>query len=395
MLLQKQLERIMGDNMTYVSPQGGEYRNTVTFEDLDGDGENEAIAFLRQGTGGKVYVYAFKLEDGQYRPIGSIEGPGSALSSMAFLRLNSGKEKLIVLTWTLSGDLKQGLTVCSVKDDTLTDVLDATYTSYIMSDLDQDHSEELFTVSYDDTGRKTAQVYDYADGKMIQLSQTDATQDVQTVANMTAGKLDENGHPAVFVDSKFENDNGMQTDIYVLDGNKLRNVALSSNASTYRSAALYYCEDMDSDGIIEVPQLQALPGYENGESTEILWMVDWYRYHMNGTTQLVLTTYDSLAEGWEFRFPQEWRGVVTATTGSEAGVSQTTFLLPGHFNDPILTIYVFTGDDREEAAEAGGLIDLGSTGDTCFAAKRGTDSPYQLSEEEIIDAFGMVQNEWS
>ena len=259
MLLQKQLERIMGDNMTYVSPQGGEYRNTVTFEDLDGDGENEAIAFLRQGTGGKVYVYAFKLEDGQYRPIGSIEGPGSALSSMAFLRLNSGKEKLIVLTWTLSGDLKQGLTVCSVKDDTLTDVLDATYTSYIMSDLDQDHSEELFTVSYDDTGRKTAQGYDYADGKMIQLSQTDATQDVQTVANMTAGKLDENGHPAVFVDSKFENDNGMQTDIYVLDGNKLRNVALSSNASTYRSAALYYCEDMDSDGIIEVPQLQALP----------------------------------------------------------------------------------------------------------------------------------------
>ena len=49
MLLQKQLEQIMGDTMTYVSPQGGEYRNTVTFEDIDGDSEKEAIAFLREG----------------------------------------------------------------------------------------------------------------------------------------------------------------------------------------------------------------------------------------------------------------------------------------------------------------------------------------------------------
>lgn len=393
-LLQKQLEKIMGDTMTYVSPQSGDYRNTVTFEDIDGDGEEEAIAFLREGTGGKIYMYTFELENGEYRQIGSIPGQGSTLGAMSFLQLPDGEGEAIVLTWTLSGDVKQGLTVCSVQDGTLTDLLDATYTSYTASDLDQDGAQELFTVTYDEAGRKTAQVYDYADGKMSLLSQTDATQDVQTVANITTGKLNEDGNEAVFVDNRFENDNGMQTDIYVLDGTKLRNVALSANASTYRSVALYYSTDIDGDNVIEVPQLQAMPGYENKESAETLWMVDWYCYHMDGSSERTQTTYDSLSEGWTLVFPQNWRGEVTAVATSEAGVSQTIFTERAT-GDPLLTVYVFTGEDRQEAAAAGGLIDLGSTTDTCFAAKleEGT-SERLLSKSQIIQAFSTIQNEW-
>ena len=403
MLLQKQLEQIMGDTMVYVSPQSGEYRNTVTFEDIDGDGEKEAIAFLREGSGGKIYVYAFELEDGEYRTIGSIEAPGTALGSMSFLDIREKDEstgetrekKLIALTWTLSGELRQGMTVCAVERGALTELLDATYTSYTITDMDNDKPDELFTVTYDDAGRKTAQVYDYADRKMILLSQTDATQDVQTVANITEGKLDESGNQAVFVDNRFENDNGMQTDIYVLDKTRLRNVALSANASTYRSIALYYCSDIDGDGIIEVPQLQPMPGYEDSETTQTLWMVDWYRYSTNGATERMLTTYDSLAEGWTFRLPQNWRGEVTAITTGEAGVSQTIFMQPGQLNDPLLTIYVFTGEDREDAAAAGGLIDLGATADTCFAALLGTsESRYQITEAEAVQAFSVVQSEW-
>lgn len=394
-LLQKQLDQIMGDSMTYVSPQSGSNRNTVTFEDIDGDGEEEAIAFLREGTGGKIYVYAFELEDEEYRQIGCIEGQGSVLGSMSFLQLPDGEGKAIVLTWTLSGDVKQGLTVCSVRDGQLTDLLDATYTSYTVSDLDQDQADELFVVNYDDAGRKTAQLYDYADGKMALLSQTDATQDVQTVANITQGSLDADGHKAVFVDNKFENDNGMQTDIYVLDGTKLRNVALSANASTYRTVSLYYSSDIDGDGIIEVPQLNAMPGYSDQDATKTLWMIDWYCYNMDGSTQRMQTTYDSLTEGWTLLFPQNWRRQVTAYTASEAGVSQTVFQEVG-IDDPLLTIYVFTGEDRQEAAAAGGLIDLGSTADTCFAAKLGSgDSPYLLSENQVVQAFSMIRNEWN
>lgn len=401
--LQEQLEEIMGDKMTYVSPQSGTNRNTVTFEDIDADGEKEAIAFLREGTGGKIYVYAFDLVDDEYQSIGRIEGPGSALSSMSFMNMGSNTGQLIVLTWTLSGDVKQGLTVCSVENGKLTDLLDATYTSFTTSDMDGDGAEELFTVAYDDAAvRKTAQVYDYINGedssggKMLLLSQTDATQDVQSVVNITTGGLDAEGSQAVFVDNRFENDNGMQTDIYVLEKTKLRNVAVSATASTYRSIALYYSEDIDGDGIIEVPQLQAMPGYEDRDSAETLWMVDWYEYSMNGATQRKQTTYDNMAEGWMLQFPDGWRGRITATTTSTAGVSQTTFMENGSVDAPILTIYVFTGDDREEASAMGGLIDLGATADTCFAAKLGdSGGALQLTKDQVTHLFSIIKNEWT
>ena len=92
-MLQDQLEKIISEGKNYATPQKGSYRNTVTFEDIDGDGEDEAIAFFREGTGGKIYAYAFALEDGEYQQIGRIEGPGSALGSMSFLEVEGGKQK--------------------------------------------------------------------------------------------------------------------------------------------------------------------------------------------------------------------------------------------------------------------------------------------------------------
>lgn len=394
-MLQDQLETIISEGKTYVIPQKGSYRNTVTFEDIDGDGEDEAIAFFREGTGGRIYAYAFALEDGQFQQIGRIEGPGSALGSMSFMEADGGKQKLLVLTWTLSGDVKQGLTVCGVQHGQLQELLDTTCTDYSLSDMDRDHTQELLTLSYDNQERKTAQVYDYEDQKITLLSQADATQDVQSVANIVDGKLDDSGIQAVFVDNRFENDNGMQTDIYVLDGTTLRNVALSANTSTYRSTALSFCEDIDGDGSIEVPQLQALPGYEEVDTAERLWMVDWYRYSMGKTSKLVHTTYDSPTEGWLLEFPYSWRRNVTATLVSSTGSNQTIFTEKDNMDDPILTIYVFTGSDRREAASVEGLIDLGETSDICFAAKLGnTQSRYAMTAKQVRQAFTVTTNEW-
>lgn len=405
MKLQQQLSDIMGDKLTYVSPQSGSYRNSVTFEDLDKDGTEEAIAFLREGSGGSVFLYIFKLQDDEYEQIGHIEGPGSTLGAMSFLQMED--RELILLTWTMSGDVKQGLTVCGVQNDSVTELLDATYTSYAVCNMDDDSADELFTVSYDDSGRKTAQIYGYSGNKMVLISQTDATQEVQTVANIETGRLKKGKNQAVFVDNRFENDNGMQTDIYVMENNKLRNLALSTNASTYRSVSLYYCTDVDEDGVVEVPQLRAMPGYDSAASdreedtsysTDVQWMVDWYQYNEDGTTVRKRTTYENLAEGWRMRLPDKWRGNVTASSVSDIGINQTIFVNTHDDNagEPLLTVYVFTGEDRKQKASAANLIVLGETSDSCFAAKLSSEkSQYALSETEIIHLFEIIQSEWN
>ena len=251
-LLQNKLEQIMGTTMTYSAPQSGSYRNAVTFADIDGEDGKEAIAFLRDESGGKIYVYAFTKDGDSYQELGSVEGPGTAIGAMDFVRIKDGDQRLFTLTWTLASGVGKGLTVYSIQDGKLKELLDTTCTDYTIADLDQDGTEELFTLSYEGAGRKIAQVYSYADKQMSLLSQAYASQDAQTIANLQAGQLSPDGTQAVFVDNKIENDNGMQTDMYVLDqkNTTLRNLSQNSGTSTYRATTLYFCEDINGDAAI-------------------------------------------------------------------------------------------------------------------------------------------------
>ena len=74
---------------------------------------------------------------------------------------------------------------------------------------------------------------------------------------------------------------------------------------------------------------------------------------------------------------------------------ETIFTEKEKLEDPILTIYVFTGSDRKEAASVEGLIDLGETSDICFAAKLGSNqSEYAMTAREVRRAFTVTTNEW-
>ena len=46
-MLQDQLEKIISEGKNYATPQKGSYRNTVTFEDIDGDGEVEPNEWIK------------------------------------------------------------------------------------------------------------------------------------------------------------------------------------------------------------------------------------------------------------------------------------------------------------------------------------------------------------
>ena len=387
----------LGENMTPISPQSGQYRNTVIFEDLNGDGEDEAIAFMRQGAGGQIFVYIFQLADDAYEQIGCITGQGTAIGSLSFLSFSKdGRNKGMILTWTLSNSVEHGMTVCGMKDGQMQGLTELEYTDYTTCDLDGDDADELLALNYSDNARKCAQLYDYQEGKMVLQSQADATQDVQSIANITTGQL-ESGEMAVFVDNKFEKDNGMQTDIYAVTGKTLDNLALTSGASTYRPVSMYYSDDVDGDGMVEIPQLWAMKGYEKAPQQEIQWEIDWYQYSLDPDKERfrAFTTYSSLSEEWSLIFPTNWRGHVTVTTTGDSDVSQTIFS-DAKTSEVLVTIYVFGGADRQTASKAGDLITLGLSSSNCYSAKINSNAESELAigETRIRRNFSIVQKEW-
>ena len=405
LLLQSKLSELEA-SMTPISPQSGQYRNTVTFEDLNGDGSDEAIATMCSKKSGKIHAYVFQLIDDEYQQIGHISGQGSAIGSLAFPSLGVDQlEKGMIITWNLSNSLEQGMTVCAIQDGEMRALRDLEYTDYTVCDLDEDGADELFTLNYMDSG-KTANVYNYNSqkGKLELLSQAAATQDIQSPVSITTGRL-ASGETAVFVDNKYETDNGMQTDVYVLEKKKregtsktqerLQNLALTTELSTYRSVALYYSEDIDSDGCVEVPQLVS-PPESDGESQGSIWYVDWYQFTLEGDMipKQVATTYISLNEEWKLFLPDGWQDHVAVHVASDSDISQTLFL-DAETDEVLLTIYVYAEKDRDRISQIGGITELGGSNSRCYAMRvENAESAYAITESTARSSFAQVHSDW-
>lgn len=395
--LQKELDKNLSDTVTYTAPQSGQYRNSVIFEDIDEDGLEESFAFLRDSVSGKITMYAYRMIDENYELIGSIDGNGTALDSVAFLNMPQSGGKGMILTWKLSGQLSKGLTVCALNQEgQLTDVLNAECSEYTVSDLDQDGGDELFTVRYSNSNRNTAQVYDYNGKQMEMISQIEAGQDAKTVAKMRSGYVD-NDTIGVFVDNRYDTDIGMQTDIYMLNDNTLVNLALSD--STYRPIALYYSEDVNRDAIIEVPIAQEMKGYEDVQPAEKQWVLDWYRYSLSTPAERICTTYRNSTEMWELTLPDTWRERVTVqlVSNSETSTSQTVFYQrrTAGGDIPLLTILVYTGSNHKNAV-AEDAIRLGSTDTATYAARiENSDLSLSVTAEQIKKMFRILFSSWN
>lgn len=412
LLLQKKLEAM--NNMTEISPQSGQYRNTVTFEDLDGDNVDEAIATMREGTNGAISVYIFKLENNDYEQIGCITGQGTAIGELSFLNFSEdSSQKGMIITWTLSNSVERGMTVCGFQENEMVKLAEMEYTDYTTCDLDDDGVDELLTISYNPADRNSAQLYDYQNGQLKLQSQANATQEASSIANITTGKL-LGGEAAVFVDNKFEKDNGMQTDIYTIHEGALENIALSSSSSTssddeqisaagdsskvsafstYRSLSMYYCDDVNSDGLVEVPKPKALPGYEGASQTDTLWMIDWYDFSI-GDAERVFTTYHSLNEEWLLILPKGWRKHVTAKTISGTEENRTVFS-DVETGEVLATIAVFDGTDKASNYQQSGYELLQSTSTKCYAVQMGDGkSKYFVGLNQLKRNFSVIQSGW-
>ena len=176
---------------------------------------------------------------------------------------------------------------------------------------------------------------------------------------------------------------------------RLLNLALTTELSTYRSVALYYSEDVDSDGCVEVPQLVS-PPESDGESQGTIWYVDWYQFTLEGDMipKQVATTYISLNEEWKLFLPDGWQNHAAVHVASDSDISQTLFL-DAETDEVLLTIYVYAEKDRDRISQIGGITELGGSNSRCYAMRvENAESAYAITESTARSSFAQVHSDW-
>lgn len=399
--LQSAIDQVLGTGAAYAGPLTGANQQAVQLTDLDGDGEDEAIVFVKVSGAKALRVCIFDDgEDGTYQNTAVIEGDGSAFDAVDYIQMDGEPGLEIIVGRQLSEQISQSLGAYTYREGRIVELMTANYAEYTVVDLDGDDCRDIFILRQEADDRTgVAELYRFENGSVIRESEVSLSTGATQIKRMVTGYVAPDV-PAVFVASAYGQEN-IITDIFACMNGKFRNI--SSNAETGLSAQTIrnynvYAADIDGDGLVELPTPVALPSEEAAEET--YWVIDWFNLGVDGQRTTKMTTFHSYQNGWYLEIPEQWRDQLTITRRQEDlyihGYTFSKWNGRNSRSEEIFTIYSFAGDDRLMQASAEGRFLLAEKGETAFAASFGeSEWAGDLTEEDLKAMFRFIQVDWN
>ncbi len=398
--LQNAIDQVLTAGTSYSGPLTGSNQQAVQLADLDGDGRDEAIVFLKASGEKPLKAFIFDQNEGIYENVAVIEGDGSAFDAVEYAQLDDVPGMEIVVGRQLSDQIIHSMGAYSFRDGRMVELMSANYTEYQVVDLDADECKDIFVLRMEMEERAgVAELYRYRGGVMEREPEANLSIGAKQVKRIISGNV-ANGIPAVFVASAYETDT-IITDIFAVSGGVFRNIAAGGEtgfgAQTVRNYNVY-ATDIDEDGVIELPMPVALPSAEAGDET--YWVIDWYNLKPEGGREVKLSTYHNYSAGWYLALPQAWSGHLTVARGNAvSGVLGHVFSKWNGYDrqpDEIVTIYAFSGEDRYTLARTDGRLLLKEKGETVYAASFGTCNwAKNMTEEDLRAMFRFIYLDWN
>ena len=398
--LQTAIDQVLTSNASYSGPLTGNNQQAVQLADLDGDGRDEAIVFIKTVGERPLKAYIFdENEDRTYLNTGVIEGDGSAFDAVDYVQLDGEPGMEILLGRQLSEQITQSLCAYAYRDGHLVELMSTNYAEYTVADLDGDERGDIFVLrSQTEERSAVAELYRYVDGQMEREPEVPLSDGTKQIRRIVTGHVAQN-LPAVFVASEY-GENMIITDIFAFTGRDFRNISTNAeaglSAQTVRSYNVY-ASDIDSDGLIELPAPVALPS-QNNEAT--YWVIDWYNLMPDGRREVKTTTFHSYLNGWYLELPDYWHDHLTVMReeNSDGDRGYTFAKWNGREQDAevVLTIHAFTGEDRLDRANSDDRFFLAEKGETVYAASFG-DCIWakQLTQDDVRAMFHFIQVDWN
>jgi hypothetical protein len=400
--LQVRIDAVLNAGAEFSPPTGGPNRQSVQVKDLDGDGEDEALAFFSApGNESPLEIHIFRKLEDDYQSADVIKGVGDAIESVRYIDMNGDGVTEIVVGWQMSTAL-QRLTIYSLNDLQNVRLAGADYTSLAVCDINGDGGDDVIAIrlATAETPGEAESLTLMSDGEVVS-SVARLSAGVESVARVVTGAL-RDGSAAVFVDGKSNGGSATVTDVFTyLNGllNISADAATGYSAGTERPMAMY-CTDIDKDGATETPAAVLLP--QQSETT--YYEIDWYAYDASGERVIAMSTYHNNSDGWYIVLPESWRGRFTvrredSAPGERAVVFSYVYGYDGgeaQFED-CLKIYTLSGDNKEERSRLPGRFEIISEGNAIYAGQLlpgAMDYGPESAREAVAGRFRLIYSEW-
>ena len=405
--LQSKLDEVLATGLTTTAPISG--AQTVQLQDLDGDGVDEAVAFFRDNSAGaerplKIYLFR-QNQEGLYETAAVIEGEGNAIQSIAFEQLNEGAVKELVVSWQLSSNVYT-LTVYSIEQYNVMELLRSSYTRFTVQDMDQDNIKEVVLLHLDASGEigSRAELYEYTGGTMTRTSSAYLSRSMTSVLQVRYGYL-KGTMPALFLTGAYSGTDTVRvTDILAMRDGVLTNITLDQETWDSTGTTRTYLaspQDINGDSVLEIPMPRSLLSYDNNSIADSQWIIDWQQYDILGNAASVCITYHNNQDVWYLTLPEHWVDQLTITRKDTIYGERTVIFSRTRGEDQppeaFLVLYTLTGDNRAIRSQIGNRQVLLTTSDTIYAAEF-LDSSWDCGVDMDalrLERFHLITTEWS
>lgn len=403
--LSAQLTDILSGGAEYAPPQSGGNLPPVQMVDLDGDGSDEVLAFVRAASEERpLRIYIFQAREDTYQQVSLIDGSGTSIQSVRYVDMNGDGVQEIIVSWAVSAEI-QTVSVYALEALQPVRLMSTPHARYDVLDLDGDGQRELVVLRGDEENSGAmADYYDWDAGSSALSLQSTArlSTTVAALQWMQVGAL-QGGETAVFVTGR---ETGMDetsravTDILVYRQPDLVNIVLSSDTGVSSQIARFsnlQPTDINADGATEVPK----PAELFPDGGEQYWKIYWHSYNLEGQDQLQAITYHNQADSWYLLIPESWDGkfAVRQNNASSSSHSTTFYRLQGRtLGEELMTIYTLTGANREALATTAGRSILRRRADTVYAVSFADSYDswhYALEPEALAERFFPIVNYWA
>lgn len=315
------LIKSVGKEVKLQYPRAGEYRSAFVFANIDSEPDDEAVVFYkRSGEGsGNVRINIIDRIGDSWISVYDHTGAGTGIDRIIFSDIGiSGNMSMIIGYSMLSGE--RSASVYSYDDGRLYTEFTDSYSTMFVTDIDRDGASELVLIRPENQMKKAAMSLISGrteDGSFGEKASVPLDSNASEFVNIASGYVGTDT-PAIFIDGLSSGQ--LTTEIIYSVNGQLRNplyLGESAMIENTRRPSGYLCNDIDIDGIIEIPTISPFPGYSQ-DSRDSIYCTNWNIFD-NYSIAKKYSSYYSAANGYCFILPSRWDGVVTAKIDSATG----------------------------------------------------------------------------
>lgn len=413
--LQTCLEELLDSGMEYSPPLSGSTTQPVHLRDLDGDGEDEAVAFLRDTGAAKtpLKIYIFKKNpSGVYETACVIAGDGVNFNSALACQLLGDEDSPmeLVVSWQASSSLCS-LSAYSLVNFQPTELLTCPrYTRYSTADLDEDGENELVVLSLDQESGAlhSADLYDKAHDTLTLVGTATLSSSLSSIDRLQVGQLSD-GLPALYVTGSVLNSMGASTsqitDVLALGDEGIVNLTLDPSTLSSDITARYNLaspQDINGDEVLELPSPYTLPTHDHNAPPDSFYGISWQQFSSDGTSTFVCSTYYNTADGWYLELPEDWQGHFSLARQDLNVGSTNERGVVFYYRDgpskgqPFLAFYKNTGSNREKRSTEGKRVLIALDEAARYSMELlDTNPSLPLSPGELVERFHLITPDWS